>query len=166
MFCPSRVLSLNRGKKIDRSQDQWPSIWRRLFAAQSSIAELALPRREIFDERHCGSERFCTVCLSREVLACSYRYEIWPERVMSQADDFRHHAARPIESNKTDYRRQAPRTADGKADAFQGSSTTIGPPARAPQDRMISQLNCCDLGTIYLNMFCRIDYLPCASAPV
>ena len=93
---------------------------------------------------------------------------------MSQADDFRHHAARSIDPNKTAYRPQAPRTADGKAAAFQDSSTTMGPAlrpakrtcARDPQDRIISQLNCCVLGTIYLNMFCRIDYLPCASAPV
>jgi hypothetical protein len=67
---------------------------------------------------------------------------------MSQADDFQQYAGRlidgPIDSNKTTYR----------------------PLARSPQGRIISQLNCRVLGTIYLNMFCRIDYLPCALAPV
>ena len=104
--------------------------------------------------------------------------EIRPERVMSQADDFRQYAGRPIDgpidSNKTAHRPRAPRTADGKAAAFQDSSKTMGPAlrpakrtcAREPQGCIISQLNRCVLGTIYLNMFCRIDYLPCAPAPV
>ena len=66
---------------------------------------------------------------------------------MSQADDFRQYAGRPIDvpidSNKTARRPRARRTADGKAAAFQDSSTTMGPPlgrakrtcSREPQDR-------------------------------
>ena len=95
---------------------------------------------------------------------------------MSQADDFRQYAVRPIDgpidSSKTAHRPRAPELRTVRQPP---SRIRARPWARLLDRRrelctraagcIIFQLNCCVLGTIYLNMFCRIDYLPCAPAP-